>query len=293
MAMAIPLVVGMATPTLAASVHAYLAQAPLHSGWVTSATPLSRSVRFDPAKWASILNGPFGTGVAAAVPVGTGNPRIDRTLLAALSTAAFRSRTPNDYVTLWLTTMMWGWGSDWLAYRGRRNVARGLADPQLLAALVQSATLIYQNTLLGASAGFRLAGSGQPFATKWFWSVALGNQAVHPRPLILDSRVKQVLRLVHPGVLPSSQWSHARYARYVDSLAATGGLLRPTVPNIDGEKLEWLMFDRPGEHGPRFGEPCFVTWLQRAIPPAGRALGGGTGGPPPAGAPPAQPLRPT
>ena len=116
---------------------------PLHSGWVTSATPLPRSVCFDPAKWAPILNGPFGTGAAAAVPVGTGNPRIDRTLLATLSTAAFTSRMPNDYVTLWLTTMMWGWGSDWLAYRGRRNVARGLADPHLLAALVQSATLIY------------------------------------------------------------------------------------------------------------------------------------------------------
>lgn len=282
MAIAVPPLHGGVTVRLATRVSCYLAQAPIHHAWLTTPAPLARSVPVVTARWLvpSLVTGPFGATVIAAiqcaVPNPNGRPRILRATLASLSNAAFNSRAANDYVALWIATMIWGWGGTRF---GPTNVSRGLNVGALTTLLATVATLIYNNQLMRAANTFRLAGSRQAFRTKSLWSVSLGCPTVHPRPLILDSRVKATIDLVHPPFFPGAggTWTANMYFAYVQSLESTAPLLQPAAANVDSEKLEWLLFDRPTNH-PTCTEPCFWTWLQaggathpplRMPPPAG------------------------
>lgn len=277
---------------LAMAVSAYLAQAPNHRAHVTGNGPLDRQVTFGAGRWFPwLLNGgrphqrgycgpmpnpmaALATSLVAQLPrTAAGECRIDRPLLRAMAVTAQRG-TPNDLVRLWLATMMWGGGSS----DGRRpwRTAQGLAYPQLVHVLAQSATQVWGGTP-GAAHGFAVPGSGESYFTKWLWASSLALAPGATRPLILDYRVRVVWNLVHAAA-PVPLRGTAGYLCYLQRTWTAGAAVARGNPHVDGEKLEWLMFDRGGRDHPPFGEPCFVHWLrQGGIAGQGGGPGAGVG----------------
>ena len=278
---------------LAAAVNAYLAQAPNHRAQVTGAGPLDRQVTFNSGRWLPwLLRGgrPHQRGFCGPIPppmaalatrlvaqlpqTAAGRSRIDRALLQAMAVTARQSGTSDDLVT----AMMWGDGSS----DGRRpwRTAKGLGHPQLVGVLARSSAQVWGGTA-GAGHGFAVPGSGESYFTKWLWASSLALATAPGSPLILDRRVRVVWHLAHAAA-PVALRGTPGYLEYLRGTWAAGVVVAHRHPHVDGEKVEWLMFDRANH--PNFSEPCFADWLRGGGGAAGQGgVPGSGGGPMPTG----------
>lgn len=152
--------------------------------------------------------------------------------------------------------LVMAWGSGTTGSRGLRNTARALSDPDAAAkALGGSARLLREaqssadGDLRQAHQEFRLRGVGQSFFTKWF-SYAGFVQDRAWNPLILDRRVLATLNQtlqISTRTMAGDRRRAARYASYVEHLYGWADELTTTDRLVDGERLEWIMFEHNGK----------------------------------------------
>jgi hypothetical protein len=178
---------------------------------------------------------------------------VTRDALAALSECA--SRSTDDAITAWLTTMCWGSGPRNKWRLRQWNQALSLTDlPERLMATV---TLVENGDLVAAYRSAKLPGCGESYFTKWLWVCALPT-ARQPAtvPLIYDNRVDVVLRLL--DARPAGPNQPERWLAYCAELADWATELNDRHPGwtIDSERLEHLMFERGGNDG-----HCLYQWL--------------------------------
>jgi hypothetical protein len=94
---------------------------------------------------------------------------------------------------------------------------------------------------------------GQSFFTKRFGYAGFAPERVW-NPLILDSRVlatlNQTLQISTRTMADDRRWA-ARYASYVEHLYRWADELTTADHPVDGERLEWIMFEHNGKPLPR------------------------------------------
>ena len=152
--------------------------------------------------------------------------------------------------------LVMAWGSGTTGSRGLRNTARALSDPDaaytVLAGSARSlrAARSLSEALRQAHRDFKLAGVGRAFFTKWF-SYAGYVPGRKWNPLILDSRVLATLnKTLHVTTRMMAdddrRWA-VRGAAYVEHLYCWASELTAAGCPVDGERLEWIMFEHNGK----------------------------------------------
>jgi hypothetical protein len=160
---------------------------------------------------------------------------------------------PEDVLQCFVLVMAWGSGTT--GSRGLRNTARALTDPDAAAkTLAGSARLLREARVAGgalrqAHQEFRLRGVGQSFFTKWFSYVGFAPERAW-NPLILDSRVLATLNQtlqIRTQTMAGNRRRAVRYASYVEHLYRWADELTTPESPVDGERLEWIMFEHNGK----------------------------------------------
>lgn len=160
--------------------------------------------------------------------------------------------------------LVMAWGSGTTGSRALRNTARALSDPDAAYAVLAGsarrlrAARSLSESLQQAHRDFKLLGVRRAFFTKWF-SYAGCVPRREWNPLILDSRVLKTLnRTLHVTTRMMAgrdrKWA-VRCAAYVEHLHGWASDLTTTGCPVDGERLEWIMFEHNGEPLPPPSEP--------------------------------------
>jgi hypothetical protein len=205
------------------AVESFLEANPMHRSWIETERPLTRRVEIRTDTWRpwlgvggypgrrSYCGHPPADIASAALNVLSGFPNVESTLrrdryvdrreLQRLAVEANESGKVYDLVRLWVAVMIWGSGTS--NGRGPWRTAQGLTSRELCPVLQMSVRDLGNpysfDNFAGAYGDFRLTGSGESFFTKWFWAVSLCNPRPTARPLILDVRVRHVLKQVLAG----------------------------------------------------------------------------------------------
>lgn len=106
---------------------------------------------------------------------------------------------------LFLACMIWGWGS---RRRGRHFTEVALTDHRAKETLGMAVSQISAGNINGAYKGFKLAGCGSAFFTKFFYFISLGYE-ITPLPVILDTNVAKFLEFLSKG----KEWSLSTFAK--------------------------------------------------------------------------------
>lgn len=152
--------------------------------------------------------------------------------------------------------LVMAWGSGTTGSRALRNTARALSDPNaaytVLACSARRlrAARSLSEPLQQAHRNFKLAGVRRAFFTKWF-SYAGYVPGRKRNPLILDSRVLETLnKTLHVTTRMMAdddrRWA-VRCVAYVEHLHGWASELTATGCPVDGERLEWIMFEHNGK----------------------------------------------
>jgi len=219
-------------PMVVAAVRAAMAQLELTPDAI-------RSVRFIPDTWRRWLGG----HVPARQVI---DRHADGGHLARADLLRYSQEVDDADVStmkrLFVATMIWGSGTS--NGRGPRNTARALDDERLDSTLRSSHALVVQNQCGEAYRTFRVGGVGPPFFTKWFWSASLAH-ALHPAPLILDSRVWASLEAVCWNSITAAG-TRRRADRYLAYLHAMDRWSRMMPELGSPEALESVLFQWAG-----------------------------------------------
>lgn len=141
------------------------------------------------------------------------------------------------------------WGSGKTNGRGPWRTRQALDDDHLVGTLATTRERVLKGDLAGAWSGFLISGIGPAFFTKWFWACTLGPSSGDRAAVILDARVRQTLWRLQADpsdskVVPRGPKGYAAFVDAVSDVAAA--LRRGEFTSIDAEKVEWLLFARPG-----------------------------------------------
>ena len=152
--------------------------------------------------------------------------------------------------------LVMAWGSGTTGSRGMRNTARALSDPDAACKTLVGSTRLLREARSAARGAlpqvhqeFRLHGVGQSFFTKWFSYAGFAPERAW-NPLILDSRVlatlNQTLQISTRTMADDRRWA-ARYVAYVEHLHRWADEMTTTDRPVDGERLEWILFEHNGK----------------------------------------------
>jgi 8-oxoguanine DNA glycosylase-like protein len=187
----------------------------------------------------------------------TGHGLLARNDLHSLARELEAGATASRLIRLWVATMMWGSGTT--NGRGPWRTRQSLEDPSLIDTLEASYHAVRGGELADAYRSFEIEGVGPSFFTKWFWVSSLTLPADKSMALILDKRVRASLWRLQPEkerVVPRGGQGYAMYVGASHGIAAR--LSRGAFPDLDAEKIEWLLFQRRGRSGE---QRCLHDWL--------------------------------
>ena len=160
--------------------------------------------------WAAIFTGHDDTFDALRSHAAQTNGYIARSFVHDLANG--------DPIDLFLVTMAWGWGNIPI---GPSRVRKILAEPDVTDNVTAVVDTVRTN---GAGDGWtaplathKTRGLGMAYGTKLLYFAGY-QHGRHPRPLILDARVRRCLHYIAPDILPAPGKTiyRADYERYVE-----------------------------------------------------------------------------
>ncbi len=214
--------------------------------WVFDGEDLSMRVLAPVNQWRMLTNelglqGDTAAGARLALErIDANGKTVDRRLLSSMSLTVQESSA--DRVACWFATMVWGAGP---RRRHRLRQWTGAMRPTLAEDLARSLAAAADSRMADAYLAARLPGVGEAYLTKWLWALGLPSARVmSPRPMVLDSRVWQVLNQC--GWRPTGRNQAERWVDYCASLRRWAVILCDLHPGwlVDAERLEQLLFDR-------------------------------------------------
>jgi len=137
-----------------------------------------------------------------------------------------------------LACMIWGWGRGGKYKEGFRNTEAALSDSRLKETLEKSVERIRNAQIKEAYEGFDLKGCGDAFFTKFFYFVGQ-EWGLKPLPLILDSRVRSLLRFLRE----QEGWDELIFANangYLQYICSMDGWAKEL--GCPADKMEYFMF---------------------------------------------------
>jgi hypothetical protein len=168
--------------------------------------------------------------------------RISRENLMSLAKQANKSGNIQDIRTLFLGTMIWGYGTT--GY-GPWRTAEMFNTPNFSEIVEKSIQYIAQGEIFNAYNIFSVNRCGPPFFTKYFYFCGYGI-GIKNYPLILDTRVWEALRDrikidTTEFVKKSTWWYPEGYVRYVDTLHEWAEEL-----GCEAHNIEFVLFQLGG-----------------------------------------------
>ena len=159
---------------------------------------------------------------------------ISRGDLFQLAAQAKQSNDLNDIMILFISTMIWGYGTT--GY-GAWRTSEMLSSPNAEDIIKQTFELIKSNNIIEAYNIQRLKRCGPPFFTKYFYFIGFGCNLLE-YPLILDTKVYNALKdkikiEISQFVKASTWWYPEGYISYVQSMHNWAKSLEVEAHNIE------------------------------------------------------------
>jgi hypothetical protein len=199
-----------------------------------SAQPLKQSIRYHIDSWITHLPVVIEVGYIRDSFPGI----ISRENIISLAKQAYKSGNVQDIRTLFLATMIWGYGTTGYGPWRTSEMFNSLNFSDILE---NSFHYISQDKILKAYNILNIKRCGPPFFTKYFYFCGY-SAGLRKYPLILDTRVWEALRDrinidTTRFVKKSTWWYPEGYLRYVDTLHDWAEEL-----NCEAHNIEFVLF---------------------------------------------------